>query len=75
MVRITHTAVCTVQLINTWCHGEHTDKQIHTQGFQEGVVVGFQNFAWASNSQKYEDSNKNSGTPPTPQNNPILTGK
>ena len=24
----------------------------------EGGVVGFQNFAWAPNSQKYEDSNE-----------------
>jgi hypothetical protein len=27
--------------------------------FPEGVVVGFQTFAWAANSHKYKDSNNN----------------
>ena len=40
----------------------------------EGVVVGFQIFAWDPCSQKYEDSNdkKISGTPPTPLKRVIL---
>ena len=32
----------------------------------ERVIVGLQNFAWAPNSQKYQDSKQNKIRPPRP---------
>ena len=43
----------------------------------EGIVVGFYIFAWAPNSQKYEDSNEKKilGTPNSPLKKPIWGGQ